>query len=234
MLQNLIMNNIKVIAFDADDTLWINEPLFQGVEKKFCDMMEDFLPHHTVSRELLSVEIANMAIYGYGVKAFILSMVETAIKISEGTISAGSIEEIINLGKELLNAPVENIDGVEEVLKALQGRYRLVMATKGDLLDQERKLKKSGLAKYFHHTEIVSEKNEAEYERLIKHLDIPAEQFLMIGNSLKSDVIPILNIGGYGFHVPYHTTWAYEKVDKKIEHPNFRQLKRIVEVLDYV
>ena len=227
-------HNIKVIAFDADDTLWVNEPLFQAVENKFCDMMEDFLPHHSVSRELLSIEIANMPIYGYGVKAFALSMVETAIKISEGTISAGSIEEILKLGKEMLNAPVENIDGVEEVLKALQGKYRLVMATKGDLLDQERKLAKSGLAKYFHHTEIVSEKNEAEYQKLINHLDIPPEEFLMIGNSLKSDVIPILNIGAYGFHVPYHTTWAYEKVDKTIEHPKFRQLGKIGEVLNYV
>lgn len=228
--------NLKVIAFDADDTLWINEPLFQATEKKFCDMLEDFLPHHTVSRELLKIEIENMPLYGYGVKAFMLSMVEAAIKISDGTIGTAAIEKIIDLGKELLNAPVENIEGVEEVLKTLQnqGKYRLIMATKGDLLDQERKLEKSGLAKYFHHTEIVSEKHEAEYRRIIKHLDIEPSEFLMIGNSLKSDVLPILNIGGHGFHVPYHTTWAYEKVEKKVEHPNFRQLNKISEVLDYL
>ena len=226
--------NLKVIAFDADDTLWINEPLFQATEKKFCDMLEDFLPHHTVSRELLTIEIENMPLYGYGVKAFMLSMVEAAIKISGGTIGTEAITRIIDLGKELLNAPVENIDGVEETLKTLNGKYRLVMATKGDLLDQERKLEKSGLSKYFHHTEIVSEKNESEYRRIIKHLDIEPSEFLMVGNSLKSDILPILNIGAYGFHVPYHTTWAYEKVEKKVEHPNFRQLTKITEVLDYV
>ena len=123
---------------------------------------------------------------------------------------------------------------MEDVLKALNDTYKLVMATKGDLLDQERKLFKSGLAGYFHHTEIVSEKNEAEYSRIISHLDIAPEQMLMVGNSLKSDILPILNIGGHAFHVPYHTTWELEKVDKKIEHPNFRQLTSISQVLDFL
>ena len=227
-------DTIQVIAFDADDTLWANEPFFQEAEKKFSTMMEDFMPAHSVSRALLEVEIQNMDDYGYGVKAFILSMIETAIKISNKTIGVETIEKIVNIGKELLHKPIELLDGVEEVLKTLQGRYRLVMATKGDLLDQERKLINSGLEKYFHHIEIVSEKNEQEYQKLIKHLDIAADQFLMVGNSLKSDVMPVLEIGAYGFHVPYHSTWEYEKVDKKIEHPNFRQLTRIIEVLDYV
>lgn len=228
------MENIKIIAFDADDTLWVNEPLFQNTEKKFCDMLEDFLPHHSISRELLAIEIQNLSCYGYGVKSFMLSMIETAINISDKTIGVEAILKIITLGKTLLDEPIELIDGVEEVLKALKGKYRLVMATKGDLLDQERKLHKSGLADYFHHTEIVSEKKEPEYRKLIQHLDIPPQQFLMIGNSLKSDILPVLNIGGHGFHVPYHTTWEHEKVDKKIEHPNFRQLNKILEVLDYI
>lgn len=227
-----MMNNVKVVAFDADDTLWVNEPYFQGLEHKFCDMMEDFLPHHTVSRELLKVEIQNLANYGYGIKSFLLSMVETAIKISAGSIKSSEINKILDLGKEMLNAPVEVINGVEDVLIAVKGRYRLVMATKGDLLDQERKLNKSGLADYFHHIEIVSEKKEPQYEKLIKHLDIEPEQFLMIGNSIKSDILPVLNIGGHGFHVPFHTTWEHEVVDKKIEHPNFRQLEKITDVLD--
>lgn len=228
------MKNIKVIAFDADDTLWVNEPHFQAAEKRFCDLMEDYLPHHTVSRELLTVEIANMPYYGFGVKAFMLSMVEAAIKISDKTIGVDAIEKIIEIGKELLGTHNELIDGVEDVLIALQDKYRLVMATKGDLLDQERKLIKSGLSKYFHHIEIVSDKKEPEYLKLIKHLDIDPSEFLMIGNSLKSDILPVLNIGGYGFHVPFDTTWAFETVEKNIEHPQFRELANIREVLKYV
>lgn len=228
------MNNLKVIAFDADDTLWVNEPHFQEAEKKFCDMLEDYLPHHTVSRELLKTEINNISYYGYGVKSFLLSMIETAIRITDGTLGIHAIEKIIHHGKELLDKEVENIDGVEEVLQQLQGKYRLVMATKGDLLDQERKLIKSGLGKYFHHIEIVSEKKEPEYQKLIRHLDIDPSEFLMIGNSLKSDILPVLNIGGYGFHVPFHTTWELEKVEKNIEHPNFRELTNIRETLQYI
>lgn len=228
------MNEIQVIAFDADDTLWVNEPFFQETEKKFCDMLEDFLPHHSVSRDLFTMEIKNLPHYGYGVKGFILSMIEAAITITEGKIGADSIEKIIALGKELLDKDIELLDGVEDVLKALQGKYRLVMATKGDLLDQERKLNKSGLAKYFHHIEIVSEKQEPEYRKLIKHLDISPSQFLMIGNSLKSDILPVLNIGGHGFHVPYHTTWEHEKVDIKLDHQNFRSLSNIREVLNFI
>ena len=228
------MKEIQVIAFDADDTLWVNEPFFQETEKKFCDMLEDFLPHHSVSRDLFTMEIKNLPHYGYGVKGFILSMIEAAITITEGKIGADSIEKIIALGKELLDKDIELLDGVEDVLKALQGKYRLVMATKGDLLDQERKLNKSGLAKYFHHIEIVSEKQEPEYRKLIKHLDISPSEFLMIGNSLKSDILPVLNIGGHGFHVPYHTTWEHEKVDIKLDHQNFRSLSNIREVLNFI
>ena len=197
-------------------------------------MLEDFLPHHSISRDLFTIEIKNLPHYGYGVKGFILSMIEAAITITEGKIGAESIEKIIALGKELLDKDIELLDGVEDVLKVLQGKYRLVMATKGDLLDQERKLNKSGLAKYFHHIEIVSEKQEPEYRKLVKHLDILPAQFLMIGNSLKSDILPVLNIGGHGFHVPYHTTWEHEKVDINIEHQNFKSLANIREVLNFI
>jgi putative hydrolase of the HAD superfamily len=152
------MNKLKVIAFDADDTLWVNEPYFQEVENKFCEMMEDYHPQHTISRELLKIEIANLSLYGYGVKGYILSMIEAALHISGKTISIEAIEKILDLGKEMLEKPIELLDGVEEVLQQLQGKYRLVVATKGDLLDQERKLKKSGLEKYFHHIEIMSDK----------------------------------------------------------------------------
>lgn len=226
--------SIQVIAFDADDTLWDNEAYFQEAEHKFCELMEDYLPQHTISRELLQTEIKNISLYGYGIKAFILSMIETAIRISDKTIHVNVVEKIIGFGHELLEKPVHIISGVEGVLSALKGRYRLVMATKGDLLDQERKLKKSGLVSYFHHIEIMSEKKEEDYQKLIKHLDIKPNEFLMIGNSLKSDVLPVLNIGGHGFHVPYHTTWAHEKVDMTIDHLNFKQLNTIKELLDLI
>ena len=225
---------IKVIAFDADDTLWNNEHFFRETEEKFFELLEDYLPQHTVARELLQTEIKNIELYGYGIKAFMLSMIETAIRISDKNIKPEAIEKIIILGQELLNKPVELIDGVEEVLKTLKPKYRLVMATKGDLLDQERKLKKSGLTDYFHHIEIMSEKKEGDYSKLIKHLDIKPSELMMIGNSLKSDILPVLNLGGHGVHIPYHVTWAHEHVDASIEHENFRQVEEIREVLDFL
>jgi putative hydrolase of the HAD superfamily len=223
--------NIKVIAFDADDTLWVNEPYFQATEKKFCELMEEFLPHQDISRELLKIEIANLALYGYGIKGYILSMIEAAVKISENTMTIQAIEKIIGFGKELLNEPIELLDDVKEVLAALKGKYRIVVATKGDLLDQERKLKKSGLSSHFHHIEVMSEKGEDDYRKLIRHLDIPPSQFMMIGNSLKSDIIPVINIGGHAIHVPYHTTWAHEHVETQLEHENFRHVEQLKDVL---
>ncbi|CAN5568316.1 HAD family hydrolase [soil metagenome] len=228
------MRSIKVIAFDADDTLWINEPYFQETEKKFCELLEDYLPHHTLERELLKIEMQNLPLYGYGVKAFMLSMIETALTVSNKTASLDVIEKTIQYGKELLAKPIELLDGVEDVLFALKQHYRLVVATKGDLLDQERKLKNSGIAHYFHHIEIMSDKQEADYQKLIKHLDILPSEFAMIGNSLKSDVLPVLQIGGYGFHVPYHVTWAHEKVEHHVQHENFKELENISGVLAHL
>ena len=225
------MMNIKVIAFDADDTLWENENYFQEIEKKFCELMEVYLPQHSVARELLGTEIKNISLYGYGIKAFILSMIETAITISNKTINVSVIEKIIAYGQDLLQKPIQKIDGVDQVLETLKGRYRLVVATKGDLLDQERKLKKSGLEHYFHHTEIMSEKGEGDFKKLIKHLDIQPDQFLMIGNSLKSDILPVLNIGGHAFHIPYHVTWGHEKIEYQVNHVNFKQFTTIREIL---
>jgi putative hydrolase of the HAD superfamily len=227
--------DIKVIAFDADDTLWVNEPYFKEIEEKFCDLLEDYLPRHTLVKELFKTEIDNLALYGYGVKGFMLSMIETALRVTSNTLSLEVIEKAIGFGKELLQKPIELLDGVEEVLKTLKGKYRLVVATKGDLLDQERKLKKSGLEHYFHHIEIMSDKQEADYQKLIKHLDIKPSQFLMLGNSLKSDILPVLAIGGHGIHIPYHTTWAHETVEHNVEHDNFRhviQMKEILEILN--
>lgn len=227
-------HNIKVIAFDADDTLWVNEPYFQETERRFCELLEDYLPQHTVARELLKTEIQNLSLYGYGVKGFILSMIETAMRVSNKTVNIEVVEKIIDYGRELLAKPIELLEGVEQVLFALKDRYRIVVATKGDLLDQERKLKNSGIAHYFHHIEIMSDKQEPDYQKLIRHLDIEPSQFAMIGNSLKSDVLPVLAIGGHGFHVPYHTTWAHEHVEHKVEHENFRELEHISEILPFL
>jgi putative hydrolase of the HAD superfamily len=226
--------SIKIIAFDADDTLWHNELYFQEAERTFCELLEDFLPQHTIQRELLQTEIKNISLYGYGVKSFMLSMIETAIRVTDNTIKVEAIEKMIAIGQRLLEQPVQLMDDVEEVLKSLKPRYKLVLATKGDLLDQERKLKKSGLANYFHHIEIMSEKKEPDFEKLIKHLDIKAEELMMIGNSIKSDIIPILNIGGNGIHVPYHVTWAHEKVDTAVDHFDFRQVEKIKDILKYL
>lgn len=226
--------SIKVIAFDADDTLWINEPYFQETEKEFCILMENYLPHHTISKELLEIEIKNLPLYGYGIKGYTLSMIEAALKISDKTIDVSGIERIIDFGKALLARPIELLEGVEEILVALKDRYRLVVATKGDLLDQERKLKNSGIEHYFHHIEIMSDKKEKDYQKLIKHLDIHPSEFLMIGNSLKSDVLPVLAIGGHGYHVPYHTTWAHEQVEHHVDHENFKEVSNLKEILTYL
>ncbi|MDH3709133.1 MAG: HAD family hydrolase [Cyclobacteriaceae bacterium] len=225
---------IKIIAFDADDTLWHNESYFQEAENRFKDLLEDYLPQHTVGRELLRTEMDNLPWYGYGVKAFILSMIETAIRITDGNLKSRDIETIIGFGKELLAKPVVMLDGVEKVLANLAQKYRLVLATKGDLLDQERKLYKSSLAGYFHHIEIMSEKREADFQKLIRHLDVAPAEFAMIGNSLKSDVMPVLQLGGHAYHIPYHVTWDLEKVDHHIEHENFRQVEKISQLLEYL
>lgn len=228
------MKNIKVIAFDADDTLWVNEPYFREAEDKFCELLEDYLPHHTIQKELYKTEMDNLELYGYGVKSFMLSMIETISRITDNSADSKLIDKAIELGRDLLNKPIELLDGVETVLQQLNGDYRLVMATKGDLMDQERKLNKSGLAKHFHHIEIMSDKKLSDYKKLLKHLDCKPEHFLMIGNSIKSDVIPVLKLGGHAIHVPYHTTWAYEKVDIKIDNPKFYEAAFINDVVDFL
>jgi putative hydrolase of the HAD superfamily len=204
--------NIKVIGFDADDTLWVNETYFRDAEIEFGKLLSEYETLNTIDQELFKKEIDNLPLYGYGVKAFVLSMVESALIQSNYNISTKSIEAILNIGKDMLNKPVELLDGVEDVLKHVSKKYRIILATKGDLLDQERKLEKSGLTKYFHHIEVLSDKQEANYSKLLNHLDIKPSEFLMIGNSLKSDVLPLVNIKAHAIHVPFHTTWAHEQV----------------------
>ncbi len=225
---------IKVVAFDADDTLWVNEPYFRKTEEKFCDLLSEYLPRHSLERELLKIEIGNLPLYGYGIKGFTLSMIETALNASNHTLSAQAIQQILTLGKELLNEPIELLADVEEVLQTLQNRYRLVIATKGDLLDQQRKLQKSGLGHYFHHIEVMSEKDDDNYLKLIKRLDIEPEELLMIGNSLKSDIMPVLNVGGYAVHIPYHITWVHEQIEHTIQNDRFHTFEKIKELLNWL
>jgi putative hydrolase of the HAD superfamily len=172
----------KLIAFDADDTLFVNETYFLEIEEKFCGLMKKYVTHQNISDELFQIEIDNIKIYGYGIKAYILSMIEAALKISNATIPIEVIEKIVGYGKELLEKPIVLLDGVEETLEALHGKYKLVVATKGDLLDQRRKLHDSGLGKYFHHIEVMSDKQEKDYSDLLNRLDIHPSEFLMIGN----------------------------------------------------
>lgn len=227
-------NHITTIAFDADDTLWVNEPYFQEAEKEFCVILEDYLPQHSVSQELFKTEMQNLHLYGYGIKGFMLCMIETICRVSNGTASMQLINKAIDLGHELLQQPVQLLDGVTETLEDLKGKYRLVMATKGDLLDQERKLKKSGLENYFHHIEIMSDKQNTDYTKLLKHLDCKPENFMMLGNSIKSDILPVLEIGGFAAHIPFHTTWAHEQHEHQLKHERFIELESIDEVLKYL
>lgn len=226
--------NITTIAFDADDTLWVNEPYFQEAEKEFCILLEDYLPQHSVSQELFRTEMQNLHMYGYGVKGFMLCMIETISRISNGKASLQLVNKTIEIGQDLLQKPIELLEGVTETLESLKRKYRLVVATKGDILDQERKLKKSGLQNYFHHIEIMSDKKNSDYQKLLKHLDCEPSNFLMLGNSLKSDILPVLEIGGFAAHIPYHVTWTHEQHDHNLKHDNFRELKSIDEVLKYL
>jgi len=224
--------NIKVIGFDADDTLWVNETYFRDAESEFAKLLSRFETQNKIDQELFKMEIKNLSIYGYGVKGFVLSMVELALELSNNTASNTTIEKILKIGKDMINKPVELLDDVEKVLKTLSKNYRLILATKGDLLDQERKLKKSGLLKYFHHIEVLSDKKKENYSRLLKHLDITPQQFLMIGNSLKSDVLPLVSIGAEAIHIPFHTTWAHEEVTVNPNKPkSYRTLKNLSEVI---
>jgi len=227
-----MIKDVKVIGFDADDTLWVNESYFYDTTRRFCKMMNHYASCEQVERMLYHTEVENIPLYGYGAKSFILSMVETALNISNHQVNAATIEKVIDLGKELISKPVELIDGVPEVLEALcRDNYRLIVATKGDLLDQERKLRKSGLQGYFHHIEIMSDKQEVDYQKLLSNLDVDPNHFMMVGNSLKSDILPVLNLGSYGIHIPFHTTWKHEEVDVSgLPQEGFIQVNDISEI----
>ena len=227
-----MFEQIKVIAFDADDTLWVNETYFREAEDAFTALLSPYETKNKITQELFKTEIKNLSIYGYGIKGFVLSMLECALVLSNYQLPPETLGEIIAIGKEMLEKPIQLLDGVEEVLESLQGKYKLIVATKGDLLDQERKLEKSNLLHYFHHIEVMSDKKEKDYLKLVKHLDIVPAQLLMIGNSLKSDVLPLLGIGAKAIHIPFHTTWVHEEVSLvEAQQLDFKTLRNIKELI---
>ena len=219
-----------VIAFDADDTLWPNEPYFREAEKEILKLLERYFPGEDLLDRLYKQEVKNLHIFGYGAKGFTLSMIESVIELTKGKVTGSEIQEIIELGKSIMTYPIQLLDGVVETLDALKG-FQLMLITKGDLFDQESKIARSGLADRFDAVEIVSEKDDNTYERLLKRHNIKPENFWMIGNSLKSDILPIDRIGGTGVYIPYESTWVHETVsdDHAAEH-HYHELKSIQDV----
>jgi putative hydrolase of the HAD superfamily len=228
----LMTDSIKVIGFDADDTLWVNEPYYRDAEQEFALLISEYGVKEDIGRKLFKTEISNLPLYGYGIKAFMLSLVECAIEVTGGAVTSATIGQVLRIGKGMLERPIELLDDVKNVLEKLAPHYRLIVATKGDLLDQERKMNRSSISSYFHHIEVMSDKKEQQYIQLLHHLDIDPCEFLMIGNSMKSDILPPLNLGSWAIHVPYHTTWAHEEVDEEPEVDRFFRVERLLDVID--
>lgn len=203
---------ISTIAFDADDTLWRNEEIFMKAQETFINMLTPYHDKAYISSHLAEIQVRNLAVFGYGIKGFTLSMIETAIELSEGRILGHEIHDIIKLAKDMVAAPIHLLPNVVETISALKGQYQLMVITKGDLLDQESKLARSGIADLFDYIEIVSEKKPEVYQGILDQYQIPKSSFLMLGNSMRSDVLPLLDIGVKAIHVPYHSTWAHEEV----------------------
>lgn len=203
---------VEFIAFDADDTLWHNETYFSEAQERFKLMMQEYQGGEYSGKHLYETEIRNLKHYGYGVKSFGLSMIESAIELTHGRISAADVGVLIELTKEMLNAPVHLLPEVRAVLDELSGDYPLMVITKGDLLDQKQKFNRSGLAEYFRTVEVVNEKDRHTYCEILHRYRIRPEEFLMVGNSLRSDVLPVIEIGGQAIHIPYHQTWEHERV----------------------
>ncbi len=229
-----LSDQIEVIGFDADDTLWVNEPYYREAEGEFVSLVSAYGVEEDIAGALFITEIGNLELYGYGIKAFILSLVECAINVTGGKVTSGTISKIVNIGKTMLQRPIELLDDVKEVLEILAPAYRLIVATKGDLLDQERKMKRSGISSCFHHIEVMSDKQEEHYVQLLKNLNIEPSRFLMIGNSMKSDIIPPLTLGAWAIHVPFHTTWAHEEVAEDPVSDRFSRVHGIREILSMI
>ena len=226
---------VDVIAFDADDTLWHNERMFQATEVQFAEMLADYHSAEWVRERLLATETKNLSHFGYGVKGFILSMIETALELTENRIGGAEIRQIVQWGHDMLLHPVQLLDGVRETIEALAGRYRLMLLTKGDLFDPESKLARSGLGEYFDAVEIVSAKNAATYRTIMTRHAVTPERFVMVGNSLRSDILPALEAGARAVHIPYEMTWAHERVEADaLQGREFAVLEKMTLLPDWV
>lgn len=221
---------ITTIGLDADDTLWHNETFFRLTQDRFAQLMAPFAPADQLHQQLLAAEWRNLGDYGYGIKGFTLSMIETAIDVSKGTVDARVIAEILAAGREMLAHPIDLLPHVYETVAQLAQRYRLVLITKGDLLDQERKLAQSGLGDLFHGVEIVSEKTPQIYQRIAQKHGARCGDMMMVGNSMKSDVLPMIAAGGYGVYVPYDQTWELERAEPPTDQSRFSSLKSLAEL----
>ncbi|BCW87347.1 hypothetical protein sos41_04760 [Alphaproteobacteria bacterium SO-S41] len=218
------MVGLTTIGFDADDTLWQNEQFFRLTEQRFADLLGQHTDAGDIPARLLEAEKRNLAAYGYGIKGFTLSMIETALEMTGGATPGPVVKQILDWGRDMLSHPVETLPHVRETLEALAGDYRLVMITKGDLFDQERKLAASGLGDLFNAIEIVSEKSETTYARIFaRHGDGP-DRAMMVGNSVKSDIIPAIAAGSWGVLVPHDLTWAHEHAEEPAAAPRFRKI----------
>jgi len=223
------MKSIKLIAFDADDTLWVNELNYRNAEAKFTTLMAPYTTAEKAIEVLFRIEIANLPLLGYGSKPFIISLIESGIELSGGRLSNNEILQLIAIGKQTMERPMSVYPDVEDILSSLSEKYPLILATKGDLKEQESKIERSGLKKYFAEVEIMSEKNPESYLKIIKAHNIFPEEFLMVGNSFKSDILPVLEIGGRAIYIPCEYTWAHEAAEE-IEHPNLVKISAIKDV----
>jgi putative hydrolase of the HAD superfamily len=224
---------IELVALDADDTLWHNEPLYTSTREQFCSLLERYEPAGVADEKLYEVERRNLEHFGYGVKGFVLSMIETAIELTSGRIESGDVRTIIDWGRQMLSSPVDLLDGVREAVEDLAARYPIILLTKGDLLHQETKLAQSGLGAHFKGIEIVSEKDAAVYRSVMKRYAVPGERFVMVGNSLRSDILPALQAGGHAVYVPYETSWVHERVsEESLADAQFHQISHIRELPD--
>jgi putative hydrolase of the HAD superfamily len=228
------MRRITTVGFDADDTLWHNEKHFKFSEAQFADMLAEHGDAEHIMERLLVAERKNLRFYGFGIKGFTLSMVETAIEVTNGKVSSKVISDILERGREMLHHPVELLPHAREAVEALRDHYRIVMITKGDLFDQERKLAQSGLGDLFHGIEIVSDKTAETYVRVFDRHGNGPERAVMAGNSLKSDVLPAIEAGSVGVHVPHELTWAYEHAEATPDHPRFHEVKDLAELPELV
>jgi len=225
---------ITTVGLDADDTLWHNETIFRLTQARFLDLLSAHADTATTEARLAEVERRNLRLYGYGIKGFTLSMIETAMELCEGGAPAPVIREILAAGREMIAHPVETLPGVDETVAMLAETYRLVLITKGDLLDQERKLAASGLGDLFAAVEIVSEKDRGTYERVFARHGTGPDEAVMVGNSMKSDVLPALEAGAFAVHIPYHVTWAHELADAPQHHARFGVLETITALPDWI